>query len=72
MAQDGQRALIEAWEAKGFVVEVRDTVGLHGERYFCYLARGNLSEGYFGATEVAALRRAVRRTSVDWPYTSRG
>ena len=29
------------------------------ERFLCYLFRGSLSKGYFGATDVEALEKAV-------------
>jgi len=59
MADDVQRALTEELTAQGFEVDLQCTGRVFRERYFCYLARGSLSKGYFGATEAEALREAV-------------
>lgn len=58
MAEDGLQALTEGLIAQGFDVELKDTGRPTGERYLCYLIRGNLSKGYFGATEAEAFRKA--------------
>ena len=41
---------------------VQDTGRVHCEWYVCYLARGSLSKGFFGATEGEALWEAAEAT----------
>lgn len=65
MADDGQQALVEAQESKGYAVELRDTRRPKRESFVCGLARGSLAKGYVGPTE-AALRKAVAAVDCGW------
>ncbi len=64
MSDGEQGAVVEALEAQGFQVEVRDTGRPGCDRFVCGLARGSLAKGYFGSTEAEALRKAVAAREV--------
>ena len=60
MAESGNQDAIETLQAQGFEVALQDTGQLTCERYICRLSRGNLSRGYFGPTQQAALECAAQ------------
>ncbi len=57
MGDNGE--LIERLEAKGFDVKLGPGLPGSNDRHVAYVARGGLSRGYFGRTEIEALEKAA-------------
>jgi len=58
--------LIQKLRAKGFDIQLGP--GLPGgvDRFVAYVFRGGMSRGYFGRTEIEALRKALAKVDKDF------
>ena len=54
-----EKQLVEKLKALGFDVKLGPGLPGSNDRHVAYVARGGVSRGYFGRTEIEALEKAV-------------
>ncbi len=58
--------LIERLRADGFDVKLGPGLAGSNDRHVAYVARGGVSRGYFGRSELEALEKAAGRVAKDF------
>ncbi len=64
--EDDKKSLIDELRAQGFDVKLGPGFPGGVDRFVAYVFRGGMSRGYFGRTEIEALRKALAKVDKDF------